>query len=88
MYVQGPKMGQLELVVPRPRMLFGFCRMLSLVEKVLEHVRLVRVFCGVAFCDGKKCGGDCKCDCKGCVVRRHDLEFGCKCMVCEEARGK
>ena len=81
MYVQGPRMGQLELVVPKPRMLFSFGRMLTMVERKLEHVRRVRVFCGVDFCGGRQCGGDCKCDCRSCVVRRHDLEFGCKCKV-------
>ena len=89
LYIQGPKMSQLEPVVPRPRYMFGFGKMLCPeVEKVLDHVRRVRVFCGVEFCDWKKCGGDCKCDCTSCIVRRHDLEYGCKCVVCVEARGK
>ena len=86
-YVQGPKMSQMEPVVPAPRHRFGFGGLLTPeVEKVLRHVRRVRVSCGIPFCDGTMCGGDCKCDCTSCIVRRHDLEFGCKCAVCEEAR--
>ena len=89
LYVQGPRMSQVEPVVPRPRPMFGFGRLLcDDIRKVLDHVRRVRVFCGVAGCDGKMCGGDCKCDCTSCIVRRHDLEVGCKCPVCEDARGR
>ena len=91
LYVQGPKLDQLRPVETRTRNLFGFRGMLSLwpeLKKVMEHVIRVRVFCGVPFCDGKMCGGNCKCNCTRCIVRRHDEEYGCKCPVCEDARGR
>ena len=47
LYINGPRMSQFEPVVPRPRHKFGFGRMLCPeVEKVLDHVRRVRVLRG------------------------------------------
>ena len=87
-YVQGPRINQMEPVMPRPRESFGFGRFLNEhVQKVLYHVRRISVFCGVPGCDGTKCEGGCKCDCTSCIVRKHDEEVGCKCPVCEVERG-
>jgi len=82
LYINGPKMYQEERVDPRPSPLFGFGKLLScpVTQKKHNHVKRVRVFCGIPFCDGTQCGG-CKCDCTSCIMRKHDKEYGCKCIV-------
>lgn len=85
MYINCPKLSQLEPVIPKPRQLFGFGTILCPETYImLNHVRHVKVWCGIPFCDGQQCGG-CKCSCVTCETARHG--YGCVCIVCENNAG-
>ena len=50
LYINGPKLCQLEPVIPKHRHLFGFGTILCPeTDIVLNHVRHVKVWCGIPF---------------------------------------